>query len=394
MKRWTRRTKQMLISGIGGAVAAGLLFASYHYWAMAKNDARNETVRSDYEQEISRLKELTDEQQKERDSVWVFKQPLLAGKRIRSQDIAMIQASADVVPQERMNHPDDIVGKVLKIDVSAQTPILFSMLYEEAVLADDMRWMETAVIQLPLLLTEHDVVDIRIRFPNGQDYVVITQKAIMRVQLPTIWMQLDEQERLMFSSACVDAYHNGGQIYALRYVEPHLQKKAVPNYPANADVLKLISSNPNIVKKADTALARVVRQQMEKSWEKQKAASGLELNRGGSEIGSMSRAPDSSLAEEGTVDANPASVSGYAPFTGNAAESKRSSPFVGLAPASNEQLERTVTEPQQGRSDARQESDRGNTSSKTGAAPDVVAEREAEEVNVTPNPSLLNENDP
>ncbi|MCY9515923.1 SAF domain-containing protein [Paenibacillus apiarius] len=397
MKRWTRRTKQMLICAISGAVAAGLLAAAYHHWALKNNNIRNETTRSGYEQEINRLKKLADEQQKERESVWVFKKPLLAGKRIGSQDIARIEVSADAVPRDRLNHPDNIVGKVLKIDVSAQMPILFSMLYEEAVLADDMRWIETGVIQLPLSLTERDAVDVRIRFPNGSDYVVLAQKAIRRIQLPTIWMQLDEQERLMFSSACVDAYRNGGQIYALRYVEPHLQKKAVPNYPANADVLELVASNPNIVKKADTALARAVRQQMEKGWEKQKNADSSE--RDGGRSGRTSHAPGSAIAAEGTEGGNPASVSGYAPFTGNAAEAKRNSPFVGVAPAFNEHeggTESNSPDSRQGRNEPRQEGDRVSASHKNGAGamPHEAADEADEEMSSDPNPSLLNNNNP
>ena len=55
----------------------------------------------------------------------------------------------------------------------------------------------------------------------------------------------------MLSSALVDAYLHDATLYALTYVEPELQERAIPNYPPNAEVTKLIASNPNIVKKAE-----------------------------------------------------------------------------------------------------------------------------------------------
>lgn len=240
-------------------MVGGVLAGIYHYWAIGlyKAECRRETAQ--YE----------NEQLRERTGIWVFKDSLIAGKRIRADNIIKVVMATDVAPKQVLDYPDQIIGKVLKIDVSPRTPVSLAMLYEDEKIADDLRWVETAVIQLPLRLQERDVIDVRLRFPNGQDYVILSKKEIKSIQYPIIWAYLDEQERLLFSSACVDAYINGGQIYALQYIEPRLQSKAVPNYLANEQVLKLMSINPNIVKKANTDLARIVRKEMEQAWAQQ-----------------------------------------------------------------------------------------------------------------------------
>lgn len=364
MRRWTRKTKQLIAASVGGASLAGILVGGYHFWAMGQNEAEQLKETAQYKDEITKLRKIADAELQNRTSVWIFKQSLLAGKRIRSDDIARIEMSSKLAPKQLLNHPDQIIGKILKIDAVPRTPVIPTMLYEEEKMSDDVRWVETAVIQLPLRLQERDMIDVRIRFPNGQDYIVLSKKEIKSIQYPTIWAHLDEQERLLFSSACVDAYLNGGQIYALRYIEPQIQNKAIPNYPANEQVLKLIESDPNIVKKADTALARLIRTRMEKEWEQQHAAndSGDGWNR------TQPNHTDASyVSVHGGADG--ISNSEKSPLTGRAAEASRNSPFVGQ-PSSVLSKEQQPADNQRGSVVTNQQSDLQN--GKSAKAKEIV----------------------
>ncbi|KJB86827.1 hypothetical protein AZ66_16645 [Paenibacillus sp. E194] len=331
MRRWTRKTKQIIAASVGGATVAGLLVGGYHYWTIGLNDAVHRKAAAQYEDEIAKLRKLANAELQKRTSVWVFKQPLLAGKRIRSDDIAKIEMSSDLAPKQALNHPDQIIGKRLKIDTVPRTPVISTMLFEDEKMSDDLRWVETAVIQLPLRLQEKDMIDVRIRFPNGQDYIILSKKEIKSMQYPTIWAHMDEQERLLFSSACVDAFVNGGQIYALRYIEPQIQNKAVPNYPANEQVLKLIEADPSIVKKADTALNRLVRTRMEKEWERQS------VNKSSAEGWNNMQGNRTDVNYVSTHGEGSAATSGYSPLTGRAAAANRNSPFVGQPGSSSVQ---------------------------------------------------------
>lgn len=309
----------MAWSALCGAAAAGILFGVCLWWSDRHLFALRSSVEADYKQELERLERLVAEQRKQQSTIWVFERPLQAGTRISKADLMRRDIAESAVTVGWVQHASDAIGKVLKIDVSAKTPVLASLLHEKARLADDMRWVETAIIQLPLLLSKRDTIDVRIRFADVQDYVVLSRKAVHDLQGPIVWLQMDERERLSFSSGCVDAYLHGGQIYALRYIEPQLQKDAVVNYPSNEQVLKLMQSNPNIVKQANTALMSRLRQQMEKAWAdkaaERDAHSGARMS---PEHGRPAAGyPVSARATE------------ESPLTGRVPQAVRDSPFVG-----------------------------------------------------------------
>ncbi|GJM69319.1 hypothetical protein HMSSN036_15350 [Paenibacillus macerans] len=77
-------------------------------------------------------------------------------------------------------------------------------------------------------------MDIRIQFPTGQDYILLSKKKIEALAPGTVTVTLGEAEILSLSSAIVDAYLHKASIYALTYVEPYLQGKSTPTYPATA----------------------------------------------------------------------------------------------------------------------------------------------------------------
>lgn len=109
-------------------------------------------------------------------------------------------------------------------------------------------------------------MDVRIRFPNGEDYIVLSKKMVNDIKLntSTVWLSLDQKEMMTMSSATVDAYlRKGTKLYAVKYVQPQTQKAAVTTYPFNADVQKVMMADPNIVEKASIALAAQARMDLE-----------------------------------------------------------------------------------------------------------------------------------
>ncbi|MNI46530.1 hypothetical protein D3C73_1009980 [compost metagenome] len=83
---------------------------------------------------------------------------------------------------------------------------------------------------------------------------MLSKKKIQRLSSGIVTITLNEGEILALSSAIVDAYLHKASIYALLYVEPYLQNKAIATYPVNQAVLDLIKRDPNIVNKAEQAL--------------------------------------------------------------------------------------------------------------------------------------------
>ena len=151
------------------------------------------------------------------------------------------------------------VPVVAKLDLMKNTVVTADLVVQsDEVITDDVRREEYNMITLPVDLMTDDYVDIRIMFPNGQNFIVVSKALVEVPQNPdetyisdTIWLNLREDEILMMSSAIVEAYGvQGAKIYATKYAEPGMQAAATPNYVPNQDVLAEIQRDPNIVETA------------------------------------------------------------------------------------------------------------------------------------------------
>ncbi len=149
---------------------------------------------------------------------------------------------------------------VPKIDIKANTVVSASMFTKaEEQVSNDLREQEYNMISLPVNLEDKDTVDIRLRLPNGADYIVLTKK---NVTIPknaegfmpdTIILKCSEAETMTMSAALVDTYQMleaGAKLYAVKYTDPGLQETATATYLPSGAVMQLISTNPNIVQDA------------------------------------------------------------------------------------------------------------------------------------------------
>lgn len=83
-------------------------------------------------------------------------------------------------------------------------------------------------------------LDIRIRFPNGEDYIVIAEKTITYITDKGFYMYLDEKEVHMLSSARTDVeVYEGAFLYLSSYDKK--QENGLTEYPINLFVLSAYS---------------------------------------------------------------------------------------------------------------------------------------------------------
>ncbi|HEX3078512.1 MAG TPA: hypothetical protein VHQ24_16765 [Lachnospiraceae bacterium] len=159
------------------------------------------------------------------------------------------------------------VGKQLRIGLSSNTLLTLDMIKSEKDLPNDIRRHAYHFIETTDKLSIGDYVDIRISFPNGADFIVLSKKRVLDYitysaetgMTNSLWLELSEEEILQLSSAAVDAYYNvGSTIYAIEYVDAN-QEKAIANYPVNDVVSKLIEKDPNITEKAKEGLSNQLR---------------------------------------------------------------------------------------------------------------------------------------
>ncbi len=148
------------------------------------------------------------------------------------------------------------LGQTATVDIHANEPVMAGMVTPIKI-TKDMRKYEVASAHLMTTQSIYDTIDIRIMFPNGEDYLLLAKKPVMDLQMGTsvFTTYMNEDEILRMSSAMVDAYTTtGAKIYTTKYVEENIQEEATPNYPVKAAVLDLINADPNIVEQAETTL--------------------------------------------------------------------------------------------------------------------------------------------
>ena len=205
-------------------------------------------------------------------NVYVLRGTVQSGTVLTQDMFTTVGADANVAPSDALTasvyntlafdeegNPLEIVAK---IDIAANTIVTASMITtSDNINTDDVREEEYNMISLPADLETGDTVDVRLRMPDGTNYIVVSKKKVTVLDnagipsVNTISLELSEGEILMMSNAIVEAYMmEGSRLYLTRYVEPGMQAGAITTYVPNGEVQNLIAQNPNIVNEAKQEL--------------------------------------------------------------------------------------------------------------------------------------------
>lgn len=164
--------------------------------------------------------------------------------------------------EEKVEYPLSQVPIVAKVTMAPNTVLTNTLVAKstERVTAD-LRRQEYSVILITSQIATGDYIDIRLRMPDGTDYIVASHK---EVEIPvigemdspnTISIQVTEDEIVTISNAIVESYMMpGSMLYATRYVEPGLQEEATPTYLPSQKVKTLIDQNQNVTEVAKREL--------------------------------------------------------------------------------------------------------------------------------------------
>ncbi|WP_068695491.1 SAF domain-containing protein [Paenibacillus yonginensis] len=251
MARLRTKTRHVIYGAAAGTCVSALLLGGLLVQTEMRQAKEKNRLEQQYSAEIAQFKQQT---KATLTKGWVPSREIAAGQKILEDDLEPVELPKTSVPGNFIATKDRITGRTAKVELGANTLITESLLYEEEATPGDLRNREMSFVQLPNSLGKGDVMDIRIQFPTGEDYILLSKKKVNDLKKPTLTVTLDEHEILMLSSAIVDAYLHKASIYALTYVEPGLQAKAIPTYPANQQVMKLLGRDPNLAVKAENYL--------------------------------------------------------------------------------------------------------------------------------------------
>ena len=205
-------------------------------------------------------------------NVYVLKTSVQSGTVITQDMFTQVKADANVAPTDAVtassyssiayDEEGNELEVVAKIDIAANTIVTTNMITtSDNINTDDVRKEEYNMISLPSDLETGDTVDVRLRMPDGTNYIVVSKKKVTVLDqggipsVNTISLDLSEGEILMMSNAIVESYiMDGSRLYLTRYVEPGMQAGAITTYVPNGDVQNLIAQDPNIVNEAKQEL--------------------------------------------------------------------------------------------------------------------------------------------
>ncbi|MBP1999796.1 hypothetical protein J2Z69_000815 [Paenibacillus shirakamiensis] len=261
MLKMRQRTKHLIFAGIVGASSVTVFFIVYMVLEHIQVQDAQQATKSQYEARF-----LAFEKEKDRSTVigWVPNKLIKAGDTFKEVDLKQAEFTAGELPSNWVQLKENILGHTAKVSLEPFTLITESLIYKEKPTTDDLRNKEISFVRLPASLRAKDVIDIRIQFPTGQDYILLSKKKVGQLSSTSMSLTLTEHEILTLSSAVVDAYFHKASIYALTYVEPELQDSAIPTYPANQQVLQLIAKDHNMISRAEQELTSSSRVLLEK----------------------------------------------------------------------------------------------------------------------------------
>jgi len=196
------------------------------------------------------------EQEEGLQTVYVLTTDVKSGQTIEERMVKTAQVPSSAASSTALKTaPLDMNSK---LDLKAGTVLTKEMIYENDIkMRDDLRKQEYNMIVLPVQMEIGDYIDIRLILPTGADYIVVSKKEVIDANETTVWLNMTEDEILLMSNAIVEAYKmNGAKLTASIYTEPGLQEAATITYQPSNNIGVLISSNPNVVQEAKTALTQ------------------------------------------------------------------------------------------------------------------------------------------
>lgn len=265
------RKRRFFLNVVIIILVAASAFSGGYYLKKAKDDEAMRITIEAHKTEVLAL----GAQIPEKEKGYVLNKDMKSDSLIKEGDVILVEYDKQLMPTTAVRSKEDVLGKRLKTNGSLYTLMTLDMIYDNSDIEDDIREQQFSFIQLPDKLDQGDVIDVRIHFPTGQDYVLLSKKKVLDIERATdinsaqlkqiIWTDLSESEIVRMGSAVVDAYLSEAQLYAIEYMAPYVQEAAEVNYPENANVLSLIEKDQGIIDQASFSLELSLRKDLEEA---------------------------------------------------------------------------------------------------------------------------------
>ncbi len=185
-------------------------------------------------QERNALKEQLDSY---RHTVYVAVEPLAKGTILTGEMVYQEIRYSDALQEEFIT--EEAFGMALSQDIAEGDCLMADMLFTAE---DDVREIFISEVEIPAYIKDGDRSDIRIRYGNAEDYIVLADKILMKCESGTgMVLELTEEEILLLSSAISDKKHYADtKLYAVTYPMYSQTEAGRVSYIANREILTLL----------------------------------------------------------------------------------------------------------------------------------------------------------
>lgn len=193
--------------------------------------------------ELLRCKEALEQTEEQLNSyqkeIYVADKPLTKGTFLTEEVVRQEVRYTDQCQEDYIGAAD--FGKKLIMDVSEGTCLQKNMV---TAMENNVREVFLTEIEVAEHLDDGCRTDVRIRFSNAEDYVVLSDKVIRRRDNTGIVLQLDEREILLLSAAMADCFrYEDTRLYAVRYPDYQQTEPVAVNYMARQEIQDMLGES-------------------------------------------------------------------------------------------------------------------------------------------------------
>ncbi len=176
--------------------------------------------------------------------VCVLKSDVERGQVLTVADIALVKGT--LAGNKHKESLEDYLGKKMIADAKAGTILNDYVVAETEIYNDNLRTYYIDYINVSNSMASKANFDIRISFPNGEDYLIATNKSINDRDEEGFYVDLTRKEAMMLWGAKVDCkIYEGTSIYLAFYTAGY-EDEEQQTYPVNRYIFGLSQWEPNI----------------------------------------------------------------------------------------------------------------------------------------------------
>lgn len=235
-----RRHKNMFIAGCIGFFVALITITILYAFLVRGNQKAMNWILNDSQLQINEVKK----EQPVKTKTYILMEGISQGETVTKEMLMAMEVEERIIPEKFVDDMTHIVGRTAVVDIPAKAILTESFFMGPEVESDSLETVEIRLESIPEIIGIGDLINLRIHFPSGQNYLLLGQKEVihMNTELNFFFARLTTVELMALSSALEDCNkYPGTRLYLTKLdgVSKDDEVASHHEYPVNPNVLML-----------------------------------------------------------------------------------------------------------------------------------------------------------